>query len=55
MDLSKGILETVDMDSYRVKKQGAMRIQVPDADAEIGLVPTRPGGLVVLSTLLVTS
>ncbi len=43
-DLSKGILEAIDMDSYRVEKQAAMRIQLPDADAEIGPVPTSGGG-----------
>ena len=30
-DLSKGILEAIDMDSYRVEKQAAMQIQLPDA------------------------
>ena len=45
-DLSKGILETIDMDSYRVEKQAAMRIALPDADAEIGPVPTSGGGYV---------
>ena len=29
-DLSKGILEAIDMDSYRVEKQAAMKIQLPD-------------------------
>jgi len=43
-DLSKGILETIDMDSYRVEKQAAMQIQLPDEDAEIGPVPTSGGG-----------
>jgi len=43
-DLSKGILETIDMDSYRVEKQAAMRIQLSDADAEIGPVPTSGAG-----------
>ena len=39
-DLSKGILEAIDMDSYRVEKQAAMKIQLPDEDAEIEPVPT---------------
>lgn len=39
-DLSKGILETIDMDSYRVEKRAAQHIQLPDADAEIDPVPT---------------
>lgn len=43
-DLSKGILEAIDMDSYRVEKQTAMKIQLPDADAEIEPVPTTGGG-----------
>jgi type I restriction enzyme R subunit len=43
-DLSKGILEAVDMDSYRVEKKAAMTIQLPDADAEIEPVPTSGGG-----------
>jgi type I restriction enzyme R subunit len=43
-DLSKGILETIDMDSYRVEKQAARAIQLPDADATIGPVPTTGGG-----------
>jgi type I restriction enzyme R subunit len=45
-DLSKGILETIDMDSYRSEKQTAMKIQLPDADAEIEPVPTSGGGFV---------
>jgi type I restriction enzyme, R subunit len=43
-DLSKGILETIDMDSYRAEKSAAMKIQLPDADGEIGPVPTSGGG-----------
>ena len=43
-DLSKGILEAIDMDSYRVEKQSAIQIQLPDADAEIAPVPTSGGG-----------
>jgi type I restriction enzyme R subunit len=43
-DLSKGILEAIDMDSYRVEKQAAVRIQLPDADAQIEPVPTYGGG-----------
>ena len=34
-DLSKGILQTIDMDSYRVEKQSVADIQLPDSDAEI--------------------
>jgi len=43
-DLSKGILEAIDMDSYRVEKQAARQIQLPDADAEIEPVPASGGG-----------
>ena len=43
-DLSKGILDTIDMDSYRVEKQAAQAIQLPDEDAEIEPVATTGGG-----------
>ena len=43
-DLSKGILEAIDMDSYRVEKKAAMEIQLPDEDAEIEPVPAAGGG-----------
>jgi type I restriction enzyme R subunit len=43
-DLSKGILEAIDMDSYRVEKQAAVKIQLPDADAEIDPAPAAWGG-----------
>jgi type I restriction enzyme, R subunit len=43
-DLSKGVLEAIDMDSYRVEKKAAMQIQLPDADAEIEPVPMTGGG-----------
>jgi type I restriction enzyme R subunit len=43
-DLSKGILESVDMDSYRTEKRASMKIQLRDADAEIEPVPTTGGG-----------
>jgi type I restriction enzyme, R subunit len=39
-DLAKGILETIDMDSYRVEKKAAMKIALADEDAQIGPVPT---------------
>ena len=44
-DLSKGILEAIDMDSYRVEKQAVVKIQLPDSDAEIEPVPTSGGRL----------
>jgi len=43
-DLAKGILEAIDMDSYRVEKKAVAKIQLPDADAEIEPVPTTGGG-----------
>lgn len=43
-DLSAGILESIDMDSYRNEKRAAIRLSLPDADAEIGPVPTEGGG-----------
>jgi len=43
-DLSRGILEAIDMESYRVEKQTTMSIMLADGDAEIGPVPTSHGG-----------
>lgn len=43
-DLSKGILEAIDMDSYRAEKKATLAIALPDADAEIEPVPTSGGG-----------
>ena len=43
-DLSKGILEAIDMDSYRVEKRTAVKIQLPDEDAEIEPPPTSGSG-----------
>ena len=43
-DLSKGILEVIDMDSYRVEKQAMQKIILPDQDAEIDPAPTNGGG-----------
>jgi type I restriction enzyme R subunit len=43
-DLSKGILDSIDMDSYRVEKKAAMKIQLPDEDAAIESVPMTGGG-----------
>ena len=42
-DLSKGILETIDMDSYRVEKKAAINIQLPDEDAYIEPAQTTGG------------
>src|SRR5207248_3313389 len=43
-DLSKGILETIDMESYRSEVQSAIAISLPDQDVEISPVPTQAGG-----------
>ncbi len=43
-DFSKGILETIDMDSYRVEKQAVQAIQLADEDAEIPPIDTGGGG-----------
>lgn len=43
-DLSQGILEAIDMDSYRVEKKAVMKIALADEDAEIEPVPTDGGG-----------
>ena len=39
-DLAKGILDAIDMDSYRVEKKATMKIALADSDAEIEPVPT---------------
>jgi type I restriction enzyme R subunit len=43
-DLSRGILETIDMDSYRLEKLATMRIGLPDQEGIIEPVPTTGGG-----------
>ena len=43
-DLSKGILDAIDMDSYRVEKREVQKIMLPDKGAEIEPVPTSGGG-----------
>ena len=45
-DLSKGILEAIDMDSYRVEVQASMFIGLADQNAEFDPVPTEGGGRV---------
>ena len=39
-DPTKGILDAIDMDSYRLERQLVQRIRLPDEDAEIEPVPT---------------
>ncbi|KIX11664.1 type I restriction endonuclease subunit R [Dethiosulfatarculus sandiegensis] len=43
-DLSEGILQTVDMDSYRVEVQAKLDIALADEDSEVEPVPTSGGG-----------
>ena len=43
-DLMKGILETIDMDSYRVEKRAMRKIILEDEDSEIDPVPGEGGG-----------
>lgn len=46
-DLSQGILDSIDLDSYRVEARDSMSLVLDDADAEIGPVPAgRVGGIV---------
>ena len=43
-DLAKGILETIDMDSYRAEKKATIRILLPSEEREIPPVPVSGGG-----------
>jgi len=43
-DLSKGILETIDMDSYRVEVEAQLELSLPDEDGMVDPVPTGGGG-----------
>ena len=43
-DLAKGILDTIDMDSYRLEKRAVQQIMLADQNAEIEPVPTSGGG-----------
>lgn len=43
-DLAKGILQAIDMDSYRVEKMTAMKIAMADEDAELEPLPPDGGG-----------
>lgn len=43
-DLSKGILDNIDMDSYRVEKQTIATIALADTDAEIDPISVGAGG-----------
>lgn len=43
-DLSAGILETIDLDSYRVEKREALKIILDEQDGELDPVPPASGG-----------
>ncbi|WP_437808716.1 type I restriction endonuclease subunit R [Sorangium sp. So ce1078] len=43
-DLSRGILESIDMDSYRVEKRAAQKLALPDEEGVVGPVPVAGGG-----------
>lgn len=43
-DLSQGILEAIDLDSYRVEVREGGAIALPDAGGEVGPVPTGAAG-----------
>jgi type I restriction enzyme R subunit len=43
-DLAKGILEAIDMDSYRAEKKAAIKLTLPDEGAVIEPVPVEGGG-----------
>ena len=43
-DLSKGILEAIDMESYRNEVRETMKLTMTDEDGEVPPVPTSGGG-----------
>lgn len=43
-DLAKGVLESIDMDSYRVEARSTMALVLSDEDSEIDPVPATGGG-----------
>jgi type I restriction enzyme, R subunit len=43
-DLSKGVLQAIDMDSYRPEAQAALKMSMDDTDAEIEPTPLGGGG-----------
>ncbi|SAL84077.1 type I restriction-modification system endonuclease [Caballeronia arvi] len=42
-DLSKGVLESIDMDSYRVEAQAALKMAMDDTDAAVEAAPSGGG------------
>jgi type I restriction enzyme R subunit len=43
-DLSRGLLESIDMESYRAEKQATVKVLLGNEDGVIGPVPTSGGG-----------
>ncbi len=43
-DLAKGILEAIDMDSYRAEKQATLSVALADKDGDVAPVPIGGGG-----------
>jgi len=43
-DLARGILEAIDMDSYRLEKRAVHQITLADEDSAIGPLPSAAGG-----------
>ncbi len=43
-DLARGLLEAIDMDSYRAEKRAMEKILLPDEDGEVDPVPMQGGG-----------
>lgn len=46
-DFSEGILDVIDLDSYRLEAQESMSIKLEDADAEVAPVPAGSAGNIV--------
>ena len=46
-DFSEGILDVIDLDSYRLEAQESMSIKLEDADAEVAPVPSGGAGHIV--------
>jgi len=43
-DMSKGVLDSIDMDSYRVEKQAVLKLAMEDRDALLEPIGPQPGG-----------
>ena len=51
-DLAVGILEAIDLDSYRLEAQNSMRIILDDSDTEVDPVPVSSGGGVAVPEMI---